>query len=81
MEPILRSDEEKELVWHHPEDQRKVVVKNYSEIFVKIAFYLQLIPVFLWKIVCEYVDKFLFVTLAQMLIKNDIPTAKVNKRI
>ena len=37
---ILRSDEEKELVWRHREDQRKLVVKNISETFVKNTYYL-----------------------------------------
>ena len=39
---ILRSDEEKELVWCRREEQRKVVVKNFSQTFVKNALY------FLW---------------------------------
>ena len=38
--PILRSAEEKELVWRHQEDLRKLVVKNFSETFVKNAFHL-----------------------------------------
>ena len=47
VKPILRSDEEKELVWRHPEDQKKLVVKNFSETFVKNALYLLWIRV-LW---------------------------------
>ena len=39
---ILRSDEEKEHVWHRREEQWKLVVKNFSQAFVKNAFY------FLW---------------------------------
>ena len=42
---ILRSDEETEMMWRHPEDQMKTVVKNFSETFVKNAFYLQSIRV------------------------------------
>ena len=38
VKPILWSDEE-ELVSRHPEDQRKLVVKKFSETFVKNAFY------------------------------------------
>ena len=37
---ILRSDEEKELVRRHREEQRKLDVKNISETFVENAFYL-----------------------------------------
>ena len=40
VKPILRSDEEKKLVWRHREDQWKLLVKNISETFVKNAFYL-----------------------------------------
>ena len=35
---IVRSDEEKELVWRHPEDHRMPVVKNISETFIKNIF-------------------------------------------
>ena len=38
VKPIFRSDKEKELVWRHPEDKRKLVVKNFCERFVKNAF-------------------------------------------
>ena len=40
VKPILLSDEEKELVWRHREEQRKLDVKKISETFVKNAFYL-----------------------------------------
>ena len=39
---ILRSDEEKELVWCRREEQRKLVDENFSQTFVKNGFY------FLW---------------------------------
>ena len=42
VKPILRSDEEKEVVWCRREEQRKLVVKIFSQTFVKNAFY------FLW---------------------------------
>ena len=35
----LRSDEEKVLVLRRREEQRKLVVKNFSQTFVKNAFY------------------------------------------
>ena len=38
VKPILQTDEEQELVWRHPGDQRNIVVKNCSETFVKNAF-------------------------------------------
>ena len=38
VKPIQWSDHEKELLWRHPEEQRKQVVKNFSETFVKNAF-------------------------------------------
>ena len=34
--PILRSDEEKELVGRHREEQRKLVIKNFSQTFVNM---------------------------------------------
>ena len=37
--PILRSDAEKELMLRRREEQRKLVVKKFSETFVKNAFY------------------------------------------
>ena len=39
VKPILRSDEEKELHVTLARGQRKLVVKNFSQIFVKNAFY------------------------------------------
>ena len=45
VKPILRSDEEKELVWCRREEQRKQVVKNFDETFVKNAFQLLCIRV------------------------------------
>ena len=42
VKPILRSDEEKGLVWRRREEQKKLVVKNFSQTFVKNKFY------FLW---------------------------------
>ena len=40
VKPILRLDEEKELVWCHREEQRKLNGKNIFETFVKNSFYL-----------------------------------------
>ena len=37
-----QSDEEKELVWRHRETQQMLIVNNFSQTFVKNAFY------FLW---------------------------------
>ena len=37
--PLLRSAEERELMWRRREVQRKLVVKNFSQTFVKNAFY------------------------------------------
>ena len=45
MKPIMLSDEEKELVWRHREEQMKLDVKNIFETYVKNAFYLLWIPV------------------------------------
>ena len=39
VKPILRSDEEKELRVTSARGQRKMVVKNFSQTFVKNAFY------------------------------------------
>ena len=39
VKPILRSDEEKELPVTSARGQRKLVVKNFSQTFVKNAFY------------------------------------------
>ena len=39
VKPILRSDEEKELRVTSARGQRKLVVKNFSQTFVKNAFY------------------------------------------
>ena len=50
---ILRSDEEKELVLRHREEQRKLHVKNISETFVKNSFYLLWIRVLQYKIISE----------------------------
>ena len=45
VKPILRSDEEKELMLRGRVEQRKLIVKNFSQTFVKNAFYFLWIPV------------------------------------
>ena len=41
VKPILRSDEEKELVWRRREEEdESSYFKNFSESFIKNAFYL-----------------------------------------
>ena len=51
--PILRSDEEKELVRCHREEQRKLDVENISETIVKNVFYLLRNRVLKHKIISE----------------------------
>ena len=53
MKQILRSDEEKELVWRRREVQRKLVVKNFSQTFFKNALYFLWIRVLKYKIMGE----------------------------
>ena len=68
-EPIMLSDEETELVWRRPEEQRKLVVKNVLKPSLKMGSIFCEFGGYDRKICVTKTNNLLFITLAQKVIK------------
>ena len=69
VKPILRSDEEKELVWRCREEQRKQIFKNFLKALLKMPSIFYEFGCYNKKLCVNKPISIFFITLTQMLIK------------